>query len=221
MGGKLYAASASFRETIQELEDSLSSLPDPPSWSLAEQLLAPAETSRIDKAEISQPLCTALQVALVDLLRSSGITFNAVVGHSSGEIGAAYAAGYLSASDAVRVAYYRGVHAHLAKGPQGQNGKMMAVGMSFEEATSFCQKKQFAGKIAVAASNARSSVTLSGDEIAIDEAKCVLDEEKTFARLLKADTAYHSHHMKPCATPYLESLRKCNIQVQDGPRLCI
>ncbi|KAI5925273.1 hypothetical protein F4810DRAFT_718242 [Camillea tinctor] len=218
MGAKLYSGSAAFRATIHKLEDSLAALPDPPSWSLSEQLNASGPAARIHEAAISQPLCTALQIALVDLLHTAGITFSAVVGHSSGEIGAAYAAGYLSAWDAIRIAYYRGVYAFLAKGQEGQGGSMMAVGMSFDDSTRFC--KDFDGKIAVAASNARSSVTLSGDSDAIFEAKRVLDERKVFARLLKVDTAYHSHHMHPCAGPYLESLRACDIQIRDVKRPC-
>lgn len=62
----------------------------------------------MDEAEFSQPLCTALQVALVDLLMSWKVTAGAVVGHSSGEIAAAYAAKAIDAEDAWRVAYYRG-----------------------------------------------------------------------------------------------------------------
>ena len=220
MGAGLYRTSAIFRKTIQHLEASLADLPDPPSWLLSEQLLAPKATSRVSEAFVAQPLCTALQIALVDLLRQSGITFSAVVGHSSGEIGAAYAAGHLSGWDAIRIAYYRGIYAPLAKGSNGQPGKMMAVGMALEEATAFCSRENFAGKIGIAASNARSSVTLSGDADAIDEALALLIEQKTFARLLKVDTAYHSHHMKRCAAAYLDSLRNCNVQVRDGESTC-
>ena len=70
-------------------------------------MLAGADTSRIAEAALFQPLCTAIQVVLVDLLRAAGIKFAAVVGHSSVEIGAAYAAGFLTAKDAIQVAYYR------------------------------------------------------------------------------------------------------------------
>lgn len=56
-------------------------------WSLFEELFASKEASRIDSPEFSQPLCTALQLALVDLLRTWAIHPRAVIGHSSGEIG--------------------------------------------------------------------------------------------------------------------------------------
>ena len=78
-------------QRILDLENSLASLPaaDRPEWSLTEQILAGKETSRLSEAAFSQPLCTAIQVALVDLLRTAGINFTTVVGHSSGEIAAA------------------------------------------------------------------------------------------------------------------------------------
>lgn len=213
MGAGLYEKSAAFRTSMQELEKSLARLPDPPKWSLIQELLAPTQTSRVHEAAISQPLCTALQICLVDLLAACGVKFNGVVGHSSGEIAAVYAAGHINAHDAIRIAYYRGLHADASPKP-GISGRMMAVGMSFEEARSFCLKDQFVGRIVVAASNSRSSTTLSGDADAIDEAKSLLDASGVFARILKVAKAYHSPHMDSCSQPYLNSLRQCNIAVQ-------
>lgn len=213
MGAALYEQSAAFRRSILEMEHCLATLPDPPSWSLSAELLAPDESSLVDQAAISQPLCTALQIALVDLLSASGIKLNAAVGHSSGEIAAVYAAGYINASDCIRIAYYRGLHANI-ESDRKVSGLMMAVAMSLEEACAFCQRDQFRGRIVAAASNSRSSTTLSGDADGIDEAKKVLDSEDIFARVLKVQKAYHSHHMDPCAGPYLDSLRQCNITVQ-------
>ncbi|KAJ5919847.1 hybrid NRPS/PKS enzyme [Penicillium verhagenii] len=220
MGKELFAASDLFRSTIDKMQRSLDSLPleDRPDWSLVDQLNEPAETSRVGEAAVSQPLCTALQIALVDVLRAAGVEFAAVVGHSSGEISAAYAAGYLNATDAIRVAYYRGVHSHLAQGPGGKRGKMMAVGMSLNQATAFCA--EFGGALAVAASNSQTSCTLAGDAEAIDDAYARLQENGTFARILQVDTAYHSHHMKSCAIPYLESMKSCGVKVQKGLQQC-
>ncbi|KAH7127284.1 hypothetical protein EDB81DRAFT_907428 [Dactylonectria macrodidyma] len=220
MGRELYEASDVFRSAIVQMQRSLDSLPekDRPDWSLVNQLYAPAETSRVGEAVVSQPLCTALQVALVNALRAAGVEFSAVVGHSSGEIGASYAAGYLDANSAIRIAYYRGVHSHLAQGPGGKRGKMMAVGMSFDQASRFCS--EFGGTLVAAASNSQTSCTLAGDADAIDEAKSRLEEKGTFARVLAVDTAYHSHHMQPCAGPYLESMIQCGLQIQKGTKRC-
>lgn len=216
MGGQLIRSSDFVRSRVQDLEESLATLPpsDRPQWSLQEEMLAGDDTSRIAEAELSQPLCTAIQIVLVDLLKTAGINFSAVVGHSSGEIGAAYAAGFLSDRDAIRVAYYRGLYARLAcDSDSGQKGAMLAVGTSWEDAEDLISLRAFRGRVAIAARNSAASVTLSGDADAIILAKKVFDEEKKFARLLKVDTAYHSHHMLPCGDPYIRALQECDVQV--------
>lgn len=215
MGARLMESSPAFRYTIQQLDESLAHLPDAPPWSLADELLAHEDISRVYAADIAQPLTTALQIGLLGLLRDSGINPTAVAGHSSGEIAAAYCAGYLSARDAIRVAFYRGLHLSLARSPNGEEaGSMMAVSMSLEEATAFCRDLQAQGRITVAASNGPASVTLSGDSSAIEAAKAELDSRQIFCRILKVDKAYHSQHMHPCIPAYLESLSNCAIQPQ-------
>ncbi|PCD23184.1 hypothetical protein AU210_014707 [Fusarium oxysporum f. sp. radicis-cucumerinum] len=218
MGVKLFESSNVFRSAFSRMQDSLDNLAvkdGRPSWSLIEELRASPSTSRIGEAAISQPICTAVQVALVDMLRAAGVQFSGVVGHSSGEIAAAYTAGYLDAHDAIRIAYFRGVHSKKAQGPDGCSGKMMAVGMSIDQAAGFCAESR--GTIKVAASNSARSCTLAGDASAIDSAKEKLDAAGTFARVLQVDTAYHSHHMQPVAQPYLDSLQKCSIKINKKP----
>ncbi|KZM21157.1 transferase [Ascochyta rabiei] len=223
MGAELVAQTVLARQTLDELEGYLSELPDGdrPSWSLKAELLADASVSRVGEAAISQPLCTAVQIILVDILRSANVQFDTVVGHSSGEIAAAYAAGYLSARDALLVAYFRGLHCKLAISPNGNiKGAMLAAGTSLEDAMELCQDEEFLGRIGVAASNSSSSVTLSGDEDAIDEMAAVLEDEKKFNRRLKVDTAYHSSHMVPCFDPYVASLRRAGVKALPGNGAC-
>ncbi|KAL7619777.1 hypothetical protein AAE478_010319 [Parahypoxylon ruwenzoriense] len=212
MGAGLFLHSSSFRRTFQQLESALKGIPYGPTWSLTEELLRQNDPMRTASAEISQPLCTALQVALVDLLKECNITFSAVVGHSSGEIAAAYAAGVLGPTDAILIAFYRGYHCLRTQHANGAPGKMMAVGMAPDDAEAFCRQPRFLSRIRVAAHNSNSSVTLSGDSKAIDEAKVILDEKEVFARILKVDNAYHSHHMEPVREPYLASLREASIK---------
>ena len=202
------------------LERSLKSLPDPPSWSLVEELSAAPPRSRLSEAALSQPLCTAVQIGLVDVLQSLGIELAAVIGHSSGEIAAAYAAGLITAEDAIRIAYYRGVHAKLARGKSGTTGSMLAAGMGLIEAQAFVKSSTLKSRLSVAASNSAASVTLSGDADAIHEAKVMLDDEKKFARVLQVDTAYHSHHMLPCASPYIASMEACCIRPREVTPSC-
>ncbi len=222
MGKELILASKSAESIVDELEKSLAELPkaDRPSWSLKSEMLAPATSSRLSKGEFSQPLCTAVQVVLVDLLRQAGIEFDNVVGHSSGEIAAAYAADFISSRDAIRIAYYRGVYSKLARGPDNESGAMLAAGTSMEDAGELCAIPEFEGKLQVAASNSSASVTLSGNAEAVEQAKEILEDEGKFARLLKVDTAYHSHHMHPCSGPYQRSLEDCKIEVKTPSESC-
>lgn len=193
-GAELIWASPTFRGALQAMDVVLRGCADPPVWSIIDELLAPPNRSRLGEAAISQPLCTAIQVALVDVLAAAGVHCRAVVGHSSGEIAAAYAAGSISADEAILTAYYRGLYARLARGANGEKGGMLAVGMTFEEAIAFCAHAGFQDRVFVAASNAPANVTLSGDLSSIEACKAQLDAAKTFCRLLKVDTAYHSHH---------------------------
>lgn len=216
--GRLLVHCSLFRQSIDKCEAALASLPEAPFWSLRQELVAEEGVSRLSEASISQPLCTAIQIALVDLLEAAGIRFAAVIGHSSGEIGAAYAAGLLDRRDAMGIAYYRGHVAHLAKGPGGKPGGMMAAALTFLDAKSLCSGPRLSGRISVAAANAPSSVTLSGDLDAIQEVKELLDTKKIQARQLRVNTAYHSHHMLECAEAYLAHLKRLNVQVHTPPR---
>ncbi|KAM3566124.1 hypothetical protein ARSEF4850_000869 [Beauveria asiatica] len=215
MGRDLISSSKFAESIIDKLEKSLGELPegDRPSWSLKEQMMVDPSKSRITEGELSQPLCTAVQVMLVEMLKVAGIEFDSVVGHSSGEIGAAYASGFISDTDAIRIAYYRGRYAYLARGPEGQRGGMLAAGTTLEDARELCDLPAFEGRVSAAAYNSSSSVTLSGDLDAIEEVKEVLDDEKMFNRQLKVDTAYHSHHMIPCSQKYYEALDACKINI--------
>lgn len=203
MGRHLVQHCKTFSQSIQKCEVDLKSLPEGPTWSLIEELVAEEKVSRLSQAVISQPLCTALQIALVDLLKTVGMEFAAVVGHSSGETGAAYAAGLLSRRHAMGIAYYRGQVAHLAKGPGGKAGGMIAAALTFQDAKSLCSEARFKGRVSMAASNAPSSVTLSSNLDAIEETKGVLTAKKIQARQLIVDTAYYSHYMLKYAEAYL------------------
>jgi len=106
---------------LETLDASLAAPPEShrPSWTFP-SLLLPESKYSVTHDAISQPLSTAVQIVLVDFLRAAGVQFRAVVGHPSGEIAAAYAAGFLCASDAIRIACYRGFYAELAAGMAGE-----------------------------------------------------------------------------------------------------
>lgn len=222
MGRQLVMRSKVAETTLDRLESALACLPEAyrPTWSLKAQLLADKASSRIEESAISQPLCTAVQIILVVLIRIAGIDFDAVVGHSSGEIAAAYAAGFISAEDAIKIAYTRGLCAHLANGQAGEAGGMIAAAMSRADAEDLCSNEAVLGRISVAAYNSPSSVTLSGDKDVVEQVSLVLDDEEKFNRVLRVQTAYHSHHMEPCVGRYREALAACAVSILTPARHC-
>lgn len=217
MGKTLLSTFTKAREIVLELDHSLQTLPPAfrPTWKLIDQLQLEGDDSMVHDATFSQPMCCAIQILLTKLLFAAGIKFNVVVGHSSGEIACAYAAGFISSRQAIRIAYLRGLTSQLAKSPTGVEGAMMAAGTTFDDAQELCALEIFEGRLKVAASNGPDSVTLSGDKDAILEAQEILNEESRFNRLLKVDKAYHSHHMAPCAEPYIEALKACGCDASE------
>ncbi|GKT48775.1 lovastatin nonaketide synthase mokA [Colletotrichum spaethianum] len=222
MGKQLVSEIPLARAIIAELDESLRSLPQEyrPSWTLYDEMMRENSESNVMNAAFSQPLCTAVQIMLIRLLAAAGINFKAVVGHSSGEIACAYAAGFITATQAIRIAHLRGVvTTAFAASPTGAKGAMLAAGTSYTDALELCALDTFQGRICVAASNSPDSVTLSGDEDAIQEMREVFEDESKFARLLKVDKAYHSHHMIPCASHYSQAMEACGYSalIEDTP----
>ncbi|KAI9658377.1 MAG: putative PKS/NRPS-like protein biosynthetic cluster [Bathelium mastoideum] len=203
MGRELFYSFPDFARSIKDSGIHLKTLGA--DWDLQEELFKDSKSTRVHQAEISQPVCTALQVALVDLLSSWGIKPSAVTGHSSGEIAAAYCAGGLKSYDAIAAAYYRGLMSKLAKDISSVPGAMMAIGMSEAEAGVLLEDLQ-TGKVVTSCINSAESLTVSGDEPGIDELKAILEKRKVFARKLVVEVAYHSHHMASVAEDYLRAV---------------
>ncbi|RYP85129.1 hypothetical protein DL769_001033 [Monosporascus sp. CRB-8-3] len=192
MGRELIRDFPSFRKDIEQMDRWLSKALHPPAWRMEELLL---NASAIHSAEHAQPLCTAVQIGLANLLVTWDITPDGVVGHSSGEIAAAYAAGALSMREAILVAYYRGV----ASIQQRRPGAMAAVGLGRDEVAGLLSIGT-----TIACENSNSSVTISGDFDAIQDTLARVRQHRpgALARLLKVDRAYHSDHMKSVGIVY-------------------
>ncbi|KAI0508529.1 putative polyketide synthase [Xylaria bambusicola] len=192
-----------FAETIESLDRVLLRASPRPTWSLKALLSCPEESSNVGEAEISQPACTAIQIAIVDLFAAWGIDPAVTIGHSSGEIAAAYAAGRISAPEAILAAYLRGVAVKIA----APVGTMLAVGLGVDEVEDYVPE-EFAEGITVACENSPKSVTLSGAFGDIAVIQDILEETKVFYRELKTGRAYHSPHMNSVAPVYAELYEK-------------
>ncbi|ORY55289.1 uncharacterized protein BCR38DRAFT_491200 [Pseudomassariella vexata] len=193
-----------FMQSIVCASDYLSDKLNSP-FSLIAELLKDEHSTNVNEPHISQPTTTAIQVALVDLVvRHYGVTPASVVGHSSGEIAAAYAMGAISREMAWELAYYRGLCAkYLADADAETKGQMLAVGLGFSEVQVYVDRVE-TGKVVVACINSPVSVTLSGDSGDIMEVQRMLHDDGVFNRLLVVNVAYHSHHMLRCVEKYFE-----------------
>jgi acyl transferase domain-containing protein len=172
-------------------------------WDPVTELAKGQKNSRLGVPEISQPICSVLQIALVDELRSWGVTPSKVVGHSSGEIAAAYTIGALSHRDALAAAYFRGT-ASAGLSMKQRTGGMMAVGCSRDEAQKLMMETKL--QATVACINSPSNITLSGDAVTLEALRAIFEERDVFARRLKVDVAYHSSHMHLCSAEYYASI---------------
>ncbi|KAI1294097.1 hypothetical protein F5Y03DRAFT_399715 [Xylaria venustula] len=211
-------------DTIQHLDRILSKVHPKPSFSMAEILLHSDEDSatRINDADIAQPLCTAIQIALVDLFAQWNVTPEVSIGHSSGEIGAAYAAGLISAPEAILAAFCRG-RAVAAYSP---SGSMLAVGLGVDEVEKHLSHFD-SEDVCIACENSPNSVTLSGKEKPISQIKEKLTSEKIFARELPTGRAYHSPHMASVGLAYDDMLAEALNEIPEDdllwrrPRSCM
>jgi acyl transferase domain-containing protein/D-arabinose 1-dehydrogenase-like Zn-dependent alcohol dehydrogenase/NAD(P)-dependent dehydrogenase (short-subunit alcohol dehydrogenase family) len=180
-------------------------------WGVRDELYKPVDLSRISEAEFSQPLSTIVQIALIDLFRSFGVYPSSVVGHSSGEMAAAYCTGALSARSAIKVAYFRGQHSSTLAASGAYKGAMMAASLSVQEAQSCIDdlaSHTGGPKLTIACLNSPKSVTISGDSAQLDLLGEVMSLKGVFNRKLNVNMAYHSPAMHAVAQAYHASLGK-------------
>ncbi|KAK2892350.1 hypothetical protein Q8A67_012338 [Cirrhinus molitorella] len=192
-----------FREVIMNIETLLKSYR---SLNLIEMLESESEKStELSDPKIVQPLLFAIQVAIVKLLKHWGISPDAVLGHSIGEVAAAHCSGLLSLEDAVKVIHYRSSLQCTVTG-----GKMLVVSNMAVSGVLKIVEKSHLGRVCLAAYNSPQSCTLSGDADDIDRLHQNLGNsasgKKLFLHILDVPAAYHSHKMDPILSRVKESI---------------
>ena len=197
MGRELYQTEKVFREAVEECDDVFRELSG---WSILDEMLADERLSRIARTDIAQPANAVLQIGLTQLWRSWGVHSDGVLGHSVGELGAAYASSALSLRDTMLVAYQRSRLQALLTG----KGAMLAVGLNPDEAAGFIER--FTPQVSVAAVNSSSSVTLAGDTAALETIAAELTAAGRFNRFLKVEVPYHSEVMTEIRDELLAAL---------------
>ncbi|MFF9585263.1 SDR family NAD(P)-dependent oxidoreductase [Streptomyces achromogenes] len=180
MGGELYGSEPVFREVVDACEGALAPYTD---WSLVEVLTGGGSLERVD---VVQPALFAMMIALAELWRAHGVGPDAVVGHSQGEIAAAYVAGALSLEDAAKVVALRS----RALAVLADQGGMVSMGLGHEQAAEFAAR--WDGRLTVAVVNSADSVVVSGDLDALDELLAACEADGIRARRLPVDYAAHS-----------------------------
>lgn len=159
-------------------------------------LLQAIQCEEVNTTRVSQPATTAVQLALVELLKSWGISPSGVVGHSSGEIAAAYAAGAISLEEAMELAFYRGSTIDMYS---KEHGGMAAVGLTAEELEPYLTKYD---KLVIACYNSPNALTVSGDAKQLDSLCAELKLEGLFCRRLVVTHAFHSPYMEAAMPAY-------------------
>jgi acyl transferase domain-containing protein/acyl carrier protein len=197
MGRQLMRDEPLFARTLEECDAIWRPLAG---WSLKERLFGSETGDPMPDPADAQPANFALQAALTRVWEQYGVRADAMVGHSVGEIAAAWAAGVLSLEHALKLTYHR---SQLQQRTVGQ-GTMLSVGKSVEEARPLMEA--FPGKLSVAAINAPSSCALAGDQEALQKIADELTAEGVFARFLRVSVAYHSHQFDPLEADFMRLL---------------
>ncbi|OBJ55150.1 type I polyketide synthase [Mycobacterium sp. 1423905.2] len=161
-------------------------------WSVLDELRTDENRSRMGETEVAQPANFAIQVALAEQLKQFGVTPDAVIGHSAGEVAAQYIAGVLTFEQATRVIYHR---SRLQQRTSGL-GRMLAVGCNAESVRQTIRNQELIGpRVSIAAINSPSAVTLAGDGGLLEDIAGQLDQAGIFTRFLNVQVPYHTHYM--------------------------
>lgn len=159
------------------------------SWDLIEEINKAEEDSNLHQIDIVQPVLVAVEIALANLWMSKGVFPDIVVGHSMGEVAAAYVAGNISLHEAAQIIIIR---SQLMKQQSGK-GEMGVTDLTVEEANELL--KGYEDKLSIAVMNSKNSTVLSGDPDALNEIFTLLESKERFNRKVKVDVASHSPQM--------------------------
>ncbi|CAF4205444.1 unnamed protein product [Rotaria sp. Silwood2] len=194
MGRELYSVEPIFRQWIQKIHSEFLIVSNN-SLSLIKELIEPEkeEYSNINHTNIAQPTILAVQIALTALWISWGIRPKIIIGHSIGEVAAAYVSGRLTLKEAVKVIYHR---SRLQNYNTNKGGRMLALFLSEDEANKILIGHE--DKVQIAAINSPKSVTLSGDGIVLEKIYNDLSMTKpnVFKSWLRIQNAFHSKQME-------------------------
>ncbi|OPX05288.1 type I polyketide synthase, partial [Mycobacterium sp. AT1] len=186
MGIELMSASTVFAEKLTACSEALAEFVD---WSLLDVLRGESGAPGLDRVDVVQPALFAVMVSLAELWRSVGVTPDAVIGHSQGEIAAAHVAGALSLRDAAKVVALRSKLLVELSGSAGMVSLACGVDRARELLSGLDIGTERAG---IAVINGRSAVVVSGETSALDALVAQCEALEIRARRVDVDYASHS-----------------------------
>ena len=183
MGVELLDTAPVFAHQIEACAEAFGEFVD---WSLTDVLRGAPGAPGLDRVDVVQPVLFAVMVSLAELWKSVGVRPDAVIGHSQGEIAAAYVAGALSLRDAAKVVTLR---SKLLAGLSGPGG-MVSIACGLEQARELLAP--LADRVDIAAVNGRSAVVISGEVAALEELIRLCTDRELRVRRIDVDYASHS-----------------------------
>jgi acyl transferase domain-containing protein/acyl carrier protein len=210
-GRTLYETEPVFRRALDRCEELLRPHLDVPLFSV---LWPTAGASPLlDETAYTQPALFALQYALTELWRSLGVSPSAVIGHSVGELAAAYAAGVLGVEAAVGLLAERGRLMQAL--PRG--GGMAAIFAPEEEVAAMLGS--VSGELSIAAVNGPADTVVSGPGAALDRVLQALAARGVKARRLVVSHAFHSCLMEPMLDAFSAAFDKVELAAPRVPMI--
>lgn len=203
MGQELYRDDAIYRAAVDEADAAFQAVSG---FSALSEMMKSESESRITETRFAQPANLLIQIGLLAILRAGGVEPGAVVGHSVGELGSAYAAGVLNLKDVMTVCFHRSRLQSMCAG----KGAMLAVGLSKVDALQ--RIASCADRVSVAAVNGPANVTLAGDADELSVLAEKLNAAGIFHRKLEVEVAYHSPLMDPIMNALRDALTEVNPQ---------
>ncbi|WP_319436472.1 fatty-acid--AMP ligase [Mycobacterium sp. RTGN5] len=197
MGRELYEHHRVFAETVDACDEALRPLTG---WSVREVLRQEPSAPSLDRVDVVQPVLFTMMVSLAEVLASYGIVPDAVIGHSQGEIAAAYIAGALSLPEAAAVVARRSQALSALRG----TGGMASVLLAAERVEPLLQP--WGDALSIAAVNGPSHTIVSGDPAALEEFSAACDRDGIHFRRIAVDYASHSAQVESARARLLDEL---------------
>ena len=170
--------------------------------SLVDVLREGVSAEHLAATEHSQPLLFAIQVGVVRVLEARGVGYDVCLGHSVGEVAAAWAAGALTLAQAVHVIKVRSRAQARTRG----TGRMAAAGLGEAAMRALMAQLGVDAAVEIAGANSPQAVTLAGPLGALQVLETAVKESGRFFQMLELDYAFHSRQMDPIESSVLEGL---------------